>query len=87
MGNFLEEALKENQNTKTENCINGMKRLESIMNKRQILENIYDSSAITEKDKKIIEEIFTSSKMGIRTSATERIQEDIIRKYRPEYFE
>lgn len=87
MGNFLEEALKENQKNKTEICKNETKKINGIMNKGQILKNIYDSSCVTEKDKQLIDDILSTSEMGIRTSATDRIQDEIIRKYRPEYFE
>jgi hypothetical protein len=57
------------------------------MDKKQILENIYNSASVTEEDKKRIEELFSLYNMKIRTSASDRIQDDIIRKYRPEYFE
>lgn len=57
------------------------------MDKKQILENIYNSVSVTEEDKKRIEELFSLYNMKIRTSASDRIQDDIIRKYRPEYFE
>ena len=57
------------------------------MNKVQILKNIYDSSCVAEKDKQLIDDILSASKIGIRTSATDRIQDEIIRKYRPENFE
>ena len=57
------------------------------MDKKQILENIYSSASVTEEDKKRIEELFSLYNMKIRTSASDRIQDDIIRKYRPGYFE
>ncbi len=42
--------------------------LSPIMNKEQILENIYNSPTVSDEDKKIIEVIYTSMKEGIKNS-------------------
>ncbi len=60
--------------------------LSPIMNKEQILENIYNSPTVSDKDKKTIEVIYTSMKEGIKNSILNEKINSIIRKYRPQFF-
>ncbi len=60
--------------------------LSPIMNKEQILENVYNSSTVSDKDKKTIEDILTSKKSGIKNSILNEKIDSIIRKYRPQFF-
>ena len=60
--------------------------LSPIMNNEQILENVYNSSTVSDKDKKTIEDILTSKKSGIKNSILNEKIDSIIRKYRPQFF-
>ena len=60
--------------------------LSPIMNKEQILENVYNSSTVSDKDKKTIEDILTSKKSRIKNSILNEKIDSIIRKYRPQFF-
>ena len=86
VGNLLEETSKENQNNGAVNYKKEENNLDAILNKEQILKNIYQSSSVTDEDKDRIEKLFTVFSMKKRNSASDRIQDDIIQKYRPEYF-
>ena len=76
---FLNKEVKRMNDIKQTN-------LSPIMNKEQILENVYNSSTVSDKDKKTIEDILTSKKSGIKNSILNEKIDSIIRKYRPQFF-
>lgn len=57
------------------------------MYKEQILKNIYDSSKTTEKDRKIIEEIFTAIENDMINARVVLRMDELISKYRPDFYE
>ena len=59
--------------------------MKGIINKPEVLKNIYDEA--TEEEKSIIKNILSMWKLtGKTTYIQEKMADEIIKKYRPEYY-
>lgn len=81
---FIDEyTTHENKNDIVNTEVNTQKTGETgIMNKEQILQNIYFEDSTSEEDKKTIEKIFDSWKNKVNTGISQAKADTIIRKYR-----